>query len=74
MANFDFSKVSKPKGRPTDPDWANPVSFFYKLSHPHIKDLFPVQRDVLKNWFAEFKSSVNDKMVALNTEIGRAHV
>lgn len=71
MANFDFSKVSKPKTRPTDPDWSNPVSFFYKLSHPEIKDLFPVQRDVLKNWFGEFKSGANDKMVSLNTGGGK---
>lgn len=71
MTNFDFSKVSKPKAKHTDPDWANPVSFFYKLSHPEIKDLFPVQRDVLKNWFAEFKSDSNDKMVSLNTGGGK---
>lgn len=71
MANFDFSKVSKPKAKPTDPDWSNPVSFFYKLSHPEIKDLFPVQRDVLKNWFAEFKTGSNDKMVSLNTGGGK---
>lgn len=71
MANFDFSKVVRPKARPNDPDWANPVSFFYKLSHPDIKDLFPVQRDVLKNWFTEFKSSANDKMVSLSTGGGK---
>lgn len=68
---FDFSKVSQIKGRPTDPDWSNPVSFFYKLSHPDIKDLFPVQRDVLKGWFQAFKESQNDKMVSLNTGGGK---
>lgn len=71
MSTFDFSKVSKPKGKSIDPDWSNPVSFFYKLSHPEVKDLFPVQRDVLKNWFSEFKSGGNDKMVSLNTGGGK---
>lgn len=69
--SFDFSKVSKPKVRTSDPDWSNPVSFFYKLTHPEIKDLFPVQRDVLKNWFSSFKDGENDKMVALNTGGGK---
>lgn len=68
---FDFSKVSQTKSKPTDPDWSNPVSFFYKLSHPDIKDLFPVQRDILKSWFTTFKESQNDKMVSLNTGGGK---
>ena len=68
---FDFSKVSKTKIGSTDPDWSNPVSFFYKLSHPDIKDLFPVQRDILKSWFTAFKEGQNDKMVSLNTGGGK---
>lgn len=69
--SFDFSKVSKPKAQSSDPDWSNPVSFFYKLTHPEIKDLFPVQRDVLKNWYKQLKAGENDKMVALNTGGGK---
>jgi len=69
--DFDFSKVSKTNVKPTDPDWSNPVSFFYKLSHPNIRDLYPVQRDILQNWYSEFKKGVNDKMVSLNTGGGK---
>lgn len=71
MTNFDFSKVSKPKARSADADWSNPVSFFYKLAHPAIRDLYPIQRDILQNWYSEFKAGVNDKMVALNTGGGK---
>jgi Rad3-related DNA helicase len=71
MVAFDFGKVGKLKGRSTDPDWSNPVSFFYKLTHPDIKDLFPAQRDILKNWFASFKAQENDKIVSLNTGGGK---
>jgi len=69
--NFDFDKVSKPKPKTVDPDWSNPVSFFYKLQHPEIKDLFPMQRDVLKSWFTEYKAGLNDKLVSLNTGGGK---
>lgn len=68
---FDFNKVPRIKTKSADPEWANPVSFFYKLSHPAIKDLFPVQNDVLKKWFADFKNGYNDKMVSLNTGGGK---
>lgn len=68
---FDFNKVGKLKGKPTDPDWSNPVSFFYKLTHPDIKDLFPAQRDILKSWFTSFKGQENDKIVSLNTGGGK---
>lgn len=71
MASFDFNKVPKPKAKPADPDWSNPLSFFYKLSHPDILNLFPAQNDILKNWFADFKGDANDKMVALNTGGGK---
>ncbi|MDD2758149.1 MAG: helicase C-terminal domain-containing protein [Patescibacteria group bacterium] len=74
MANFDFSKVVKSKSRPVDPEWANPVNFFYKLDHPDIKDLFPVQHAILRKWFLEFKKSINDKMVSLNTGGGKTLV
>lgn len=69
--SFDFSRVPKPRQKSSDPDWSNPVSFFYKLQHPEIKDLFPVQRDVLKNWFSEYKIGANDKLVSLNTGGGK---
>jgi hypothetical protein len=68
---FDFSKIPGTKAQPTDPDWSNPVSFFYKLNHPEIKDLFPVQRDALKGWFESLKNGENDKMVSLNTGGGK---
>jgi len=71
MSNFDFTKVSKSKEKPSDPDWSNPVTFFYKLSHPEIRDLYPVQRDILQCWYTEFKSGLNDKMVSLNTGGGK---
>jgi superfamily II DNA or RNA helicase len=69
--SFDFSKISKQKPKLLDPDWSNPVVFFYKLQHPEIKDLFPVQRDVLKGWFTEYKAGLNDKLVSLNTGGGK---
>lgn len=71
MSNFDFTKVSKTKAKSGDPDWSNPVSFFYKLSHPDIRDLYPVQRDILQGWYEEFKKGSNDKMVSLNTGGGK---
>lgn len=74
MSAFDFDKVSMPKTKPVDPDWSNPVSFFYKLSHPRILNLFPVQNDVLKKWFFEFKRGANDKMVSINTGGGKTLV
>jgi hypothetical protein len=74
MTEFDFTKVAKPKPKPADPDWSNPVSFFYKLSHPAIKDLFPVQSDLLKNWYAAMKAGANDKMVSMNTGAGKTLV
>src|SRR5262249_44426589 len=74
MPEFDFKRVSKAKSKSTDPDWPNPVSFFYKLAHPTIKDLFPVQRDLLKNWYAEYRNGANDKMVSMNTGAGKTLV
>lgn len=71
MANFDFKKVARVKNRPVDPDWSNPVSFFYKLSHPTIRDLYPIQSNILQAWYAEFKKGVNDKIVSLNTGGGK---
>jgi len=68
---FDFKNVSKPKQKSIDPDWSNPVSFFYKLQHPEIKDLFPIQRDILKSWFTEYKNRLNNKLVSLNTGGGK---
>jgi len=71
VANFDFSKVSSTKSKSTDPGWADPVSFFYRLTHPEIKDLYPVQRDILKAWYGELKNKKNDKIISLNTGGGK---
>jgi Rad3-related DNA helicase len=74
-SNFDFSKVSTSKTKITDPDWSNPVSFFYKLTHPDIRDLYPIQRDILQNWYEEMKKgSASDKIVSLNTGGGKTLV
>lgn len=71
MAKFNFDKVSIPGNKVNDPDWSNPVNFFYKLSHPKIRDLYPIQRDILQNWYSEFKKGQNDKIVSLNTGGGK---
>jgi len=71
VGNFDFSKVASTKSKSNDSDWSNPVSFFYKLTHPEIKDLYPVQRDILQAWYAGFKNGDNDKIISLNTGGGK---
>jgi len=71
MTSFDFSKVTKSKNTQTDPDWSNPVMFFYKLSHPTIRDLYPVQRDIIQEWYNGFRIGHNDKMISLNTGGGK---
>jgi len=68
---FDFNRVSSIKSKPNDSGWSDPVSFFYKLTHPEIKDLYPVQRDILQSWYAELKKGNNDKIVSLSTGGGK---
>lgn len=68
---FDFNKVSSIKSKPSDSGWSDPVSFFYKLTHPEIKDLYPVQRDILQSWYTELKNGGNDKIVSLSTGGGK---
>lgn len=71
MSKFDFNKIIKPKVKPIDPNWSDPVSFFYKLIHPEIKDLYPVQRDLLQNWYTTFKAKEDDKLISLDTGTGK---
>lgn len=72
---FDFKKIPSIKGDSSrDPDWANPVKFFYKLLHPSIKDLYPIQHDLLKRWHQNFIENKNDSLISLDTGVGKTLV
>ena len=69
---FDFRKVKSTKTNPNiDPDWDNPIKFFYKLSHPSIKDLYPIQHGLLKEWYFSFEKNNNDNLISLDTGAGK---
>jgi hypothetical protein len=74
MSEFDFSKVVKPSTSIKDPDFANPVKFFYKLSHPEITDPRPPQDDILNRWFNAYNTGQNDNVISLNTGAGKTLV
>ncbi len=70
--SFDFSKIPSIKSfQNPDPDWDNPIKFFYKLNHPTIKDLYPVQHGILKEWHQSLLSGNNDKIISLDTGEGK---
>lgn len=71
VSEFDFSKVIKPATSVEDPDFANPLNFFYKLSHPEVTYLRPPQDDILSTWFDAYGAGQNDNVISLNTGAGK---
>lgn len=74
MSEFDFSKVVKQSSLSNDPDFTNPVKFFYKLSHPEVTDPRPSQYDMLNKWFDAYNLGQNDNVISLNTGAGKTLV
>lgn len=55
MSAFNFKVVKSIHSSQTLT--SNPVEFFYELSHPGIRELYPSQKEILEKWY---KQSFND--------------
>lgn len=45
----------------------HPVEIFYNSSHTEIRDLFPIQKDILDTWFDNFSSWKKNNLIQLDT-------
>jgi len=70
---FDFKNIKQlSKDRNEQP--VNPVSLFYKLEHPSIADLYPVQEKVLSGWYQAFVEKKTNTIISLDTGTGKTLV
>lgn len=74
--SFDFSKVKSVSSKKRhDSSLENPIELFYTLKHPAVDNLYPVQNDILKEWYIDtVEQAANDHLISLDTGAGKTLV
>ncbi len=44
-----------------------PIEIFYNSNHPEIKDLYPIQRDILVEWYENYNKWEKNNLIQLDT-------
>lgn len=47
----------------------SPVDIFYNSNHPEIKDLFPIQKEILVEWYENYNNWKKDNLIQLDTGV-----